>query len=189
LHDADNHHLTNPFIHHVSDSDLVTDVNPNASLLSPEQRDQAFMGLAIAQAHAAAAAGEVPVGAVVVRDHQVIAAAFNRPISDHDPCAHAEILALRQAAQTVNNYRLTDCSLYVTLEPCLMCTGAMFHARLKEVIYGATDPKTGVAGSVMNLFESEQLNHHAVVRGGVRAEECGELLQTFFAARRSKKSS
>ena len=173
----------------MTDSDLNAPLTSHASLVTIAQRDYEFMGLAIRQAHAAAAAGEVPVGAVVVRDNKVIASAFNRPIADHDPSGHAEILALRQAAQAIKNYRLTDCSLYVTLEPCLMCTGAMFHARLKEVIFGASDPKTGVAGSVMNLFESEQLNHHAIVRGGVRAEECGALLQDFFAARRVKKAS
>jgi tRNA(adenine34) deaminase len=147
--------------------------------------DNTFMQLAIEQARLGAAAGEVPVGAVVVKDDVVISAAFNAPISLHDPTAHAEVLALRAAAKTLGNYRLPDCSLYVTLEPCAMCTGAIFHARIKEVIFGATDPKTGVAQSVMNLYANEKLNHHASIRGGVEAQTCGELLQTFFASRRT----
>lgn len=145
------------------------------------------MGLALAQARLALQAEEVPVGAVVVKDGQVIATGFNQPISSHDPSAHAEMVALRAAAQRLGNYRLTDCSVYVTLEPCAMCSGAMFHARIKEVVYGATDPKTGVAGSVINLYENSRLNHHATVRGGVMAAECGQMLQNFFADRRAVK--
>lgn len=151
--------------------------------------DDEFMQLALLQAQRAADAGEVPVGAVVVKDGLVIGAAFNAPISRHDPTAHAEILAMRAAAQTLGNYRLPGCRLFVTLEPCAMCTGAIFHARIKEVIFGATDPKTGVAQSVMNLYANEKLNHHATVRGGVKAAECGVLLQTFFAARRAAQSA
>lgn len=150
--------------------------------------DEDLMALAIEEAKRAALAGEVPVGAVVVKDNTVIARAFNAPISRHDPTAHAEILALRQAAQVVGNYRLNDCRLVVTLEPCAMCTGAMFHARIAEVIYGAPDPKTGVAGSVTNLFDIAQLNHHTRVRGGVRGEECGALLQDFFMQRRKARA-
>ncbi len=147
------------------------------------------MSLALVQAKRAADAAEVPVGAVVVKDGQVIATGFNAPISQHDPSAHAEMVAIRNAAKVLGNYRLTDCSVYVTLEPCAMCSGAMFHARIKEVIYGAPDPKTGVAGSVMNLYENQQLNHHTAVRGGVLANECGALLQDFFAQRRKTAKS
>lgn len=146
--------------------------------------DQIWMGFALEQARLAEAQGEVPVGAVVVKDGQVIGRGFNHPISSHDPSAHAEMVALRDASQRLGNYRLTDCDLYVTLEPCVMCSGAIFHARIRHVIFGASDPKTGVAGSVMNLYESKSLNHHADVRGGVRAAESGALLQSFFAARR-----
>ena len=147
------------------------------------------MAAALEQARLAASAAEVPVGAVVVKDGQVIAAGFNAPISQHDPSAHAEMVAIRNAAKTLGNYRLTDCTVYVTLEPCAMCSGAMFHARIKEVVYGAPDPKTGVAGSVMNLYDNAQLNHHTAVRGGVMAQECGAMLQDFFAQRRKAAKS
>ena len=146
--------------------------------------DQIWMGLALEQARLAEAQGEVPVGAVVVKDGEVVGRGFNRPILSHDPSAHAEMVAIRDASQRLGNYRLTDCDLYVTLEPCVMCSGAIFHARIRHVIFGASDPKTGVAGSVMNLYESKPLNHHADVRGGVLATESGALLQSFFAARR-----
>ncbi len=146
--------------------------------------DQTFMRLALAQAVAAGHAGEVPVGAIVVKDGEVIGSGANAPISRHDPSAHAEIVALRQAADRLGNYRLNDCTVYVTLEPCAMCSGAMFHARIREVVFGASDPKTGVAGSVTNLYNNPQLNHHTTVRGGVLATECGQLLQDFFADRR-----
>lgn len=152
----------------------------------PVPTDQDFMRLALAQAALAEAAGEVPVGAVVVHDGKLIASGHNSPITDHDPCGHAEIRALRQAGQQLGNYRLSHCVLYVTLEPCVMCAGAMFHARIKEVVFGAADPKTGAAGSVVNLFENEQLNHHTRVRGGVLAHESAMLLKRFFAARRSE---
>lgn len=142
------------------------------------------MGLALEQARQAGAAGEVPVGAVVVRDGQVIGLGRNAPVASHDPTAHAEVAALRSAAQALGNYRLDGCDLYVTLEPCAMCTGAMLHARLRRVVYGAVDPKTGVAGSVLDLFAQPQLNHQTTVRGGVLAQECGALLIEFFAARR-----
>jgi len=142
------------------------------------------MRLALAQAVAAGHAGEVPVGAIVVKDGEVIGRGANAPISRHDPSAHAEIVALRQAADRLGNYRLNDCTVYVTLEPCAMCSGAMFHARIREVVFGASDPKTGVAGSVTNLYDNPQLNHHTTVRGGVLATECGQLLQDFFADRR-----
>lgn len=151
----------------------------------PSPDDERYMGLALAQARLASQAQEVPVGAVVVKDGNVIATGFNQPIGCHDPSAHAEMVALRAAARSLGNYRLNDCSVYVTLEPCAMCSGAMFHARIKEVVYGAADPKTGVAGSVINLYENTRLNHHTSVRGGVMAAECGQLLQDFFAARRA----
>jgi tRNA(adenine34) deaminase len=142
------------------------------------------MGLALAQAQSAAAAGEVPVGAVVVKNGEVIAAGRNAPIANHDPTAHAEVVALREAARILGNYRLDGCTLYVTLEPCAMCSGAMLHARVDRLVFGATDPRTGVAGSVLNLFEQAQLNHHTQVTGGVLAEECGQLLRDFFRPKR-----
>jgi len=147
-----------------------------------------FMQLALAQAQQAWDLGEVPVGAVVVKDGEVIAVGCNQPIGKHDPTAHAEIVALRAAAEKLGNYRLPGCELYVTLEPCVMCSGAMMHARLSKVVYGAADPKTGACGSVVNLFGQEQLNHHAEVVGGVMADECGAMLKNFFAARRKSKS-
>lgn len=147
-------------------------------------RNLVFMQQAISQARNAWALGEVPVGAVVVKDGQVIATGFNQPIGTHDPTAHAEIMALRAAAEILGNYRLPGCELYVTLEPCTMCSGAMMHARLARVVFGAPDPKTGACGSVVNLFEQERLNHHTEVVGGVLAEECGALLKEFFAERR-----
>ncbi len=143
------------------------------------------MQLALEQAKLAWAQGEVPVGAVVVRDGEVIATGFNQPIGRHDPTAHAEIVALRAAADKLGNYRLPGCELYVTLEPCVMCSGAMMHARLARVVYGATDPKTGACGSVLNLFEQERLNHHTQVQGGVLAEPAGDMLRAFFAERRN----
>ncbi len=152
--------------------------------MSAESSDEVWMAQALEQAHLAAREGEVPVGAVVVKNGEIIGRGFNRPIGSHDPSAHAEIQALRDASRCLGNYRLTDCDLYVTLEPCAMCSGAIFHARIRHVVYGAPDPKTGVAGSVTNLYESPQLNHHADIRGGVLAEESAALLQSFFAARR-----
>ena len=146
--------------------------------------DADFMQQALEQARHAWSLGEVPVGAVVVRDGVVIARGFNQPIGRHDPTAHAEIMALRAAAELVGNYRLPGCELYVTLEPCAMCAGAMLHARLARVVFGASDPKTGVCGSLLNLFEQTQLNHQTQLDGGVLAEECGQLLKDFFTARR-----
>lgn len=145
-----------------------------------------WMQAALAQAQAAGAAGEVPVGAVVVRDGQIIGVGRNAPIASHDPTAHAEIAALRAAAQHLGNYRLDDCDLFVTLEPCTMCAGAMLHARLKRVVFGAPDPKTGAAGSVSNVFAQPQLNHHTQVQGGVLQEACARLLQDFFKHQRSR---
>ena len=142
------------------------------------------MGLALEQARQAAAAGEVPVGAVVVKNGQVIATGRNAPIASHDPTAHAEVVALREAARILGNYRLDGCTLYVTLEPCAMCSGAMLHARVDRVVFGAPDPRTGVAGSVLNLFGNTQLNHQTQVTSGVLAEECGQLLKDFFRPKR-----
>ena len=150
-----------------------------------DEQQLSFMRLALEQAQHAWDEGEVPVGAVVVKDGAVIAVGYNQPIGRHDPTAHAEIAAMRAAAEVLGNYRLPGCELYVTLEPCVMCAGAMMHARLARVVYGAADPKTGAGGSVINLFEQEQLNHHTGISGGVMAEECGAMLKSFFAARRA----
>ncbi|MDK9725271.1 MAG: tRNA adenosine(34) deaminase TadA [Sterolibacteriaceae bacterium MAG5] len=148
--------------------------------------DQDFMAAAIELARAAGAAGEVPVGAVVVLDGEIVGRGYNQPIGRADPTAHAEVMALRDAAARIGNYRLPGASLYVTLEPCIMCAGAIMHARVARVVFGARDPKTGAAGSVVDLFAEDRLNHHADIQGGVRAEECGALLSSFFAARRAK---
>jgi tRNA(adenine34) deaminase len=146
--------------------------------------DRQFMQQALDQAKLAAAAGEVPVGAVLVRDGRVISKGFNQPISHSDPSAHAEMMALRAAAQSESNYRLPGTTLYVTLEPCTMCAGAMLHARVERVVFGATDPKTGAAGSVLNIFSEKQINHQTQVDGGIMGEECGQLLRDFFKERR-----
>ena len=148
--------------------------------------ESGFMGLALNLAREAGAAGEVPVGALIVMDGQVVGRGFNQPICRHDPTAHAEIMALRDAATHLGNYRLPGCTLYVTLEPCAMCAGAIMHARIDRVVFGARDPKTGAAGSVIDLFGESRLNHHTAVVGGVLAEECGSLLSSFFAARRGR---
>ena len=142
------------------------------------------MQQAIEQAQLAAIAGEVPVGAVLVRDGQVISKAFNKPITNHDPSAHAEMLALRQAALAEQNYRLPGTTLYVTLEPCAMCAGAMLHARVDRIVFGAPDPKTGAAGSVVDLFAMKQINHQTSIEGGIMGDECGQLLKNFFKERR-----
>jgi len=146
--------------------------------------DETFMRRAVELARAAAVAGEVPVGAVIVRDAEVVAEGWNRPISACDPTAHAEIIALRAAGTALGTYRLTDTTLYVTLEPCAMCAGAMVHARVRRLVFGATDPRAGAAGSVFNVAQNPALNHRMEVCGGVLAEECGGLLRDFFAARR-----
>ena len=148
--------------------------------------DSGFMGLALDLAREAGAAGEVPVGALVVLEGEIVGRGFNQPICRSDPTAHAEIMALRDAAARLGNYRLPGCSLYVTLEPCAMCAGAIMHARIARVVFGARDPKTGVAGSVIDLFREERLNHHAEIIGGVLEAECGGMLSAFFAARRSR---
>jgi tRNA(adenine34) deaminase len=148
------------------------------------ERDRRFMAQALAAAEAARAAGEVPVGAVLVRGDEIIARGFNHPIGSHDPSAHAEMVALRAAAKTFANYRMPGCELYVTLEPCLMCAGAIMHARIARVVFGARDPKTGACGSVVDAFADPRLNHHTRVEGGVLAAECGDTLKSFFAQRR-----
>lgn len=148
--------------------------------------DEYFMREALSQARAAECLGEVPVGAVVVREGVIVGRGFNSPIGESDPTAHAEIAALRDAARRLENYRLPGCELFVTLEPCAMCAGAILHARISRVIYGARDLKTGVHGSVVDLFAVERLNHHTEVVGGVLAEECSRVLSGFFAGRRVK---
>ncbi len=162
---------------------------PSDPVLSASKRDDDFMRAALELARQAAQAGEVPVGAVVVKDGEIVGRGSNAPISRHDPSAHAEMVALRDAAQRLGNYRLVGCELYVTLEPCVMCVGAMFHARIARVVFGAHDPKTGAAGSVFNLFAETRLNHHARTHGGVLAEECGKVLSDFFAMRRAQQKA
>jgi len=152
--------------------------------MTQAELDHQFMRLAIEQAQLAAQSGEVPVGAVLVRDGKVISKSFNKPITNHDPSAHAELLALREAGLIEENYRFPGSTLYVTLEPCAMCSGAMLHARIDRVVYGAADPKTGAAGSVLDLFASKQINHQTSVDGGVLSDECGQLLRDFFKERR-----
>lgn len=146
--------------------------------------DEACMHEALALAREAAAAGEVPVGAIVVRAGAIVGRGYNAPIVNHDPSAHAEIQALRDAARRLGNYRLPGCELFVTLEPCAMCVGAILHARIARVVYGACDPKTGACGSVIDLFAEPRLNHHTAVRAGVLKELCGAMLSAFFAGRR-----
>jgi tRNA(adenine34) deaminase len=148
--------------------------------------DERYMREALDQAALAGTAGEVPVGAVIVREGQVIARGYNRPITTHDPTAHAEIVALREAAAVCGNYRLPDCEMYVTLEPCVMCVGAMMHARIKRIVFGASDPKTGACGSVADLMADPALNHHATVTPHVLADESVDLLQSFFKERRAQ---
>lgn len=148
--------------------------------------DHDFMQQALALAELAAQQQEVPVGAVVVKDGVVIGRGSNAPIGLHDPSAHAEIIALRDAAKHLGNYRLVDCTLYVTLEPCAMCSGAIQHARIARLVYGASDPKTGACGSVINLMAEAKLNHHTTVEGGLLQTECGALLSAFFKQRRQQ---
>ncbi|MEX0951113.1 MAG: tRNA adenosine(34) deaminase TadA [Gammaproteobacteria bacterium] len=147
--------------------------------------DTHWMQQALLQAREAEAAGEVPVGAVIVKDNEFIAQGWNRPIGSHDPSAHAEMIALRAAAARLGNYRLPDCDLYVTLEPCAMCAGAIIQARIRRVIFGAHDPKTGAAGSVFTILGTRELNHYVEVTTGVLADECSQLLQNFFRHRRN----
>lgn len=148
--------------------------------------DNDYMQLALELAAQAAGAGEVPVGAIVVHQGTVVGRGYNQPIARADPSAHAEIMALRDAGRALGNYRLPDCDLYVTLEPCVMCSGAIMHARIRRVVFGAADPKTGACGSVLDLFADNRLNHHATVTAGVRAADAALVLQHFFASRRNK---
>lgn len=148
--------------------------------------DEDYMRAAIELAREAGANDEVPVGAVVVLNGEIVGRGFNQPIGRHDPTAHAEIMALRDAGARLGNYRLPGCELYVTLEPCAMCAGAIMHSRIARVVYGAADLKTGVAGSVVDLFAEPRLNHHATIERGVLGDECGRMLSSFFAARRNK---
>ena len=156
---------------------------PNDSAAS-SALDEAFMRRALALAHEAGSLGEVPVGALVVKDGEIVGEGYNRPISTRDPTAHAEIVALREAARRMGNYRLSDTSLYVTLEPCVMCAGAMIHARVARLVFGARDPKTGAAGSVVNIFSSKGVNYTVSVTGPVLAADCGVVLSEFFRVRR-----
>jgi tRNA(adenine34) deaminase len=151
--------------------------------------DVDYMRQALELARSAQDAGEVPVGALVVKDGEIIGRGFNAPISRHDPSAHAEMTALRDAAQNIGNYRLVGCELFVTLEPCLMCAGAIMHARIARVVYGANDLKTGACGSVLDAFAEPRLNHHTEVVVGVLAEECGLMLSDFFALRRAQQKA
>jgi tRNA(adenine34) deaminase len=155
-----------------------------ATLNSQLETDLHWMRHALRLAERAQAEGEVPVGAVVVKEGLVIGEGWNRPILGHDPTAHAEIIALRAGAQSLSNYRVVGATLYVTLEPCVMCAGAMMHARVARLVYGAADPKTGAAGGVINLFDAPFVNHRIAYKGGVLAEECGALLTAFFKTRR-----
>lgn len=149
-----------------------------------QEKTDFFMATALELALQGGAMGEVPVGAIVVYEDEIIGRGFNAPISRHDPSAHAEIQAIRDAAQRLGNYRLVDCDLYVTLEPCTMCAGAIMHARVARLFYGASDLKTGACGSIINLFQEKRLNHHTEVIGGILAAECGSMLSNFFAERR-----
>lgn len=145
------------------------------------------MQIAITLAKQAGANGEVPVGAIIVKNKEIIGRGFNQPIATHDPSAHAEMIAIRQAAQHLGNYRLVDCELFVTLEPCVMCIGAIFHARISRVTFGASDPKTGACGSVIDLPSIEKLNHHAQITANICGDECGKILSDFFKSRRLSK--
>ena len=149
------------------------------------ETDTEYMQIALDLAHQAALNGEVPVGAIIVKNGVIIGRGSNAPIGLHDPTAHAEIIAMRQAAQHLGNYRLINCTLYVTLEPCAMCSGAVQHARIAKLVYGASDPKTGACGSVINLMAEPKLNHHTEMVSGVLADECGAVLTAFFKQRRS----
>ncbi|MGC2167304.1 MAG: tRNA adenosine(34) deaminase TadA [Gallionella sp.] len=151
--------------------------------------DIEYMHSALELSECARSSGEVPVGAIIVRDGVIIGEGYNSPIARHDPSAHAEILAMRAAATKLGNYRLIGCELFVTLEPCLMCAGAIMHARIARLVFGASDPKTGACGSVLNAFDLQQLNHHTQVLGGVLAADCGAALSDFFAARRAERKT
>ncbi len=165
------------------------DDTTNGSLAIMQTHDDEFMSRALALARMAEAAGEVPVGALIVKDNQIIAEGWNQPITLRDPSAHAEMIAMRAAAQALDNYRLLDTTLYVTLEPCAMCAGAMVHARVKRLVYAATDPRAGAAGTIFNITQHEALNHRVEVTSGVMAEECGAVLRGFFQNKRISKAA
>ncbi len=165
------------------------DDTTNGSLAIMQTHDDEFMSRALALARMAEAAGEVPVGALIVKDNQIIAEGWNQPITLRDPSAHAEMIAMRAAAQALDNYRLLDTTLYVTLEPCAMCAGAMVHARVKRLVYAATDPRAGAAGTIFNITQHEALNHRVEVTSGVMAEECGAVLRVFFQNKRISKAA
>jgi tRNA(adenine34) deaminase len=165
---------------------MLLPTQSQSNTAAPNAADERGMRLALDQAQNAWLVGEVPVGAVIMRQGQVIATGYNRPITTHDPTAHAEIVALRHAASLLENYRLPECELFVTLEPCAMCAMALMHARFKRVVFGAPEAKTGAAGSVLNLFAEARLNHHTQLQGGVMAEACSDLLRSFFAERRAQ---
>ncbi len=152
-----------------------------------EQLDELWMRQALRLAHKAAQLGEVPVGAVLVKDNQLLAEGWNQPIAGHDPTAHAEIMAIRRAAQVEQNYRLPGTTLYITIEPCSMCAGAIVHARIERVVFGAIEPRAGAAGSVLNLLQNSQFNHQVEVQSGILAEECGQVLKDFFRSRRKNR--
>lgn len=158
------------------------------SLRDLNSLDQFFMGFALAEARQARDAGEVPIGAVVIFENQIVGSGHNQPIGLYDPTAHAEILAIRQAAERIGNYRLTDASLYVTIEPCAMCAGAMVNARIKRLIYGATEVRAGAVDSIFQICNNSSLNHQVEVTSGVRAEECRQIMQAFFKERRKSKA-
>ncbi len=149
--------------------------------------DDEWMRHALTLAHKAADLGEVPVGAVLVKEGQLISEGWNQPIMNHDPTAHAEIMAIRNAAQSIENYRLPGTTLYITIEPCSMCAGAIIHSRISRVVFGASEPRAGAAGSVINLLQNEQFNHQTELTSGVLADECSQILKDFFARRRAVK--
>ncbi|MCP3852953.1 MAG: tRNA adenosine(34) deaminase TadA [Gammaproteobacteria bacterium] len=151
-------------------------------------QDEKWMHHALTLAHKAADLGEVPVGAVLVKNGQLLSEGWNQPILNHDPTAHAEIMAIRSAAESVKNYRLPDTTLYITIEPCSMCAGAIVHARITRVVFGASEPRAGAAGSVINLLQNEQFNHQTEVVSGILEDECGQVLKDFFRERRKRKS-
>jgi tRNA(adenine34) deaminase len=156
------------------------------ALPARENQDQSWMAEALAEAERAQAAGEVPVGAVVVCDGKIVGRGHNRVIQDSDPTAHAEVVAMREAAATLGNYRLSGCDLFVTIEPCAMCAGAIVHARLKSLVYGTDDPKAGAVRSVLSVLNHPQLNHKVEVRSGVLQDRCAQLLKEFFRSKRAK---
>ncbi|MGB5444005.1 MAG: tRNA adenosine(34) deaminase TadA [Psychromonas sp.] len=164
-------------------------MSDNNELSEQQSEDKKWMTYALSLADKAESLGEIPVGALIVKDNKIVAEGWNLSIINHDACAHAEIMAIQSAGQKIQNYRLIDCTLYVTLEPCAMCAGALVHARIKRLVYGAGDYKTGAAGSVFNLVQSVQLNHQLEVTGGILAEQCAAKISAFFKRRRLEKKA